>query len=68
MSGFQATLREQVDDAQERMASAVLEDNTSQIHAHGARLMDLLDRANSHGIDTKGWVDNSVLRLAREVV
>ncbi len=50
------------------MASAVLEDNTSQIHAHGARLMDLLDRASSHGIDTKGWVDNSVLRLAREVV
>jgi hypothetical protein len=68
MDGFESTLREQVEATQHELGQAARLDETFEIHLHGARLMDLLDRASAHAIDTTDWVDNSLLALARKSI
>jgi hypothetical protein len=63
-SGFEVTLREQVEVSQQQLAEAVRSDESAEVHRHGARLVELLDRARSHAIDTTGWVDSSLLSTA----
>lgn len=64
MSEFVEVLRTQVDQARQELDRARQFGDTNQIHRYGARLLDLLDRAASHGIDTAGWVPADLVSVA----
>lgn len=67
MSEFVTALRTQVDQASDALEQARQVGDDSQVHRHGARLLDLLDRAAAHGIDTTGWVPPDAVALASTV-
>lgn len=62
---FEAALREGIDRAQEGLRRARDEGLPYDEYTHAARLLDLLDRARSNGIDTTGWVDPELVAAAR---
>lgn len=64
VSAFVRTLRTQVDDAQQALDQARRGGDHDQLHQHGARLLDLLERAASHGVDTADWVPPDLVSLA----
>lgn len=64
MSEFVAVLHTQVDQARQALEQARQAGDTDQVHRHGARLLDLLDRAASHGIDTTTWVPVDLISVA----
>lgn len=64
MSAFVTTLRTQVDLAQQALAQARQAGDNHQVHRHSARLLDLLERATSHGVDTTDWVPPDVVSTA----
>jgi hypothetical protein len=61
---FVTTLHTQVDLAQRALGEARRAEDAEQVHRHSARLLDLLDRATSHGVDTTDWVPAEVLSVA----
>lgn len=67
MSEFVTALRVQVDQASDALEQARRAENDGQVHRHGARLLDLLDRAAAHGIDTAGWVAPDAMAVASTV-
>jgi hypothetical protein len=67
MSEFVTALRTQVDQASQALEQARQVGDDGQVHRHGARLLDLLDRAAAHGIDTTGWVPADAVALASTV-
>lgn len=64
MSAFVTTLRGQVDLAQQALVQARQSGDNNQVHRHSARLLDLLERAASHGVDTTAWVPSEVMSTA----
>jgi len=68
MGSFKSTLREEVDASRDQLVLAVRRDEAADVHRHGARLADLLERARRHAIDTSGWVDPHLLSIARDAV
>jgi hypothetical protein len=64
MSEFVTALRTQVDQAHQALEQARPAGDADQVHRHGARLLDLLQRAATHGVDTTGWVPSDTLSLA----
>ncbi|QUQ64228.1 hypothetical protein [Kutzneria sp. CA-103260] len=64
MSAFVTTLRTQVDLAEQALEQARRDANRDQLHRHSARLLDLLERAATHGIDTTDWVPPEMVSLA----
>ncbi|HVV21274.1 MAG TPA: hypothetical protein VHF06_17685 [Pseudonocardiaceae bacterium] len=64
MSGFVMTLRAQAEQAGDALEHAHRAGDDQQVHRHGARLLDLLDRAAAHGVDTTGWVPPDTVALA----
>lgn len=64
MSEFVVVLRTQVDQARQALDQARQAGDTGQVHRHGARLLDLLERAASHGVDTTGWVPADLVSVA----
>ena len=64
MNEFTTVLRENIETIQSRLRAAEQAGLEREIHLHSARLLDLLDRAAIHGIDTSGWVQPGVLAVA----
>jgi len=61
MSEFEAVLRSKVTEAEETLNQAREAGHDYEIHLHGARIRDLLDRAARSGIDTHDWIDPALL-------
>jgi len=61
MSEFEAELRNKITEARETLREAQQAGHDYEIHLHGARIRDLLDRAAQHGIDTRDWIDPALL-------
>jgi hypothetical protein len=59
MDLFEEALRESVDRAQQAMLAAQNDGRPAAATQHAARILDLLDRARTNGIDTAGWVPAS---------
>jgi hypothetical protein len=64
VSAFVTTLRTQVDLALHGLAAARRTGDDDQVHRHGARLLDLLERAAAHGVDTSDWAPPDLVSLA----
>jgi hypothetical protein len=64
---FETALREGIERAQEELRRARREGLPHEESAHAARLLDLVDRARSHGIDSAGWVDPELMTAALAV-
>lgn len=64
LSGFEATLRDQITATQAALVAAQQGNLPRQVYRHSARLLDLLDRAARGGVDTTGWVREDVLAVA----
>ncbi|GLZ27896.1 hypothetical protein Lesp02_00860 [Lentzea sp. NBRC 105346] len=56
MNEFESTLRNKISEAVLTLGEAQQAGHEYEIHLHGARIRDLLDVAERHGIDTSGWV------------
>ena len=67
MSEFASTLRAQADQARKALEQARMVGDDDEMHEYGARLLELLERADTHGIDTTGWVPQAALSLAAAV-
>jgi len=61
MSEFETELRNKVAEAEETLREALRAGHDYEIHLHGARIRDLLDRAAQHGIDTADWIAPALL-------
>jgi hypothetical protein len=61
---FEAALHEGIDRAQEGLRRARQEGSAFEESAHAARLLDLIDRALSHGINPMGWVNADLMTVA----
>lgn len=66
MSAFVTALRAQIEQAQHALHEAHASGDATQVHRTGARLLDLLDRAATHAIDTTSWVTPETLAVASE--
>jgi hypothetical protein len=64
VSGFEAVLRDKIDTVQQSLRIARQLDHPFEAHLHNARLLDLLERATLHAVDTTDWVDDVVLAAA----
>lgn len=67
MNAFVTTLHAQVDQAGHALEQAQQAGDVELVHRHGARLLDLLDRASAHGVDTVDWVASTTVVLATTV-
>lgn len=61
MSEFETELRNKVAEAEETLREALRAGHDYEIHLHGARIRDLLDRAAQHGIGTADWIAPALL-------
>jgi hypothetical protein len=68
MSVFETVLRSQLDESLGKLDVARQAGHDYEVHLHGARIRDLLDRAAQHGIDTSNWVDQAMLDSATTLV
>jgi hypothetical protein len=64
MNEFRTVLRQNIETTQRRLRAAEQAGLERDVHLHSARLLDLLDRAASHGVDTSGWVQPFALAVA----
>lgn len=64
VSAFVTTIHTQVDQAGQALERARVSGEDDQVHRYSARLLDLLQRASSHGVDTTGWVPPDLVSLA----
>lgn len=58
---FKSTLRTKIAEAERTLGEAQQAGHDYEVHLHGARIRDLLDMAERHGIDTDGWVSPAIL-------
>lgn len=65
VSEFVTELRTQVDHAGQALTQARRSADPDHVHQHSARLLDLLDRAAAHGVDTHDWVADDLVATAR---
>ncbi|WP_406692556.1 hypothetical protein REH65_12505 [Saccharopolyspora sp. ID03-671] len=68
MNEFLTVLRDRIDAAQHGLEQAEKAGHEHEVHLHSARLLDLVDRATSHGVDTTEWVPSVVLATATRSV
>ena len=61
---FETALREGIARAQEGLRRARREGLPNEESTHAARLLDLVDRARSNGIDTTDWADPELMIAA----
>lgn len=61
MNEFESTLRDKISEAERTLSEAQQAGHDYEIHLHVARIRDLLDLAERHGIDTSGWVSPTML-------
>lgn len=61
MSAFTTVLRESIETTQRCLEAAQQAGHPYEVQLHSGRLLDLLDRAASNGVDTSGWVSEAVL-------
>ena len=64
VNAFTTTLHTQVDQAQQALEQARQAGDRDQVHRHSARLLDLLERAASHGVNTTDWVSPDLVSTA----
>jgi hypothetical protein len=64
MSEFVTVLRGRVQGAQKELSAARQAEHDYEIYLHIARIQDLLDLAERHGIDTTAWIDPTELTTA----
>jgi hypothetical protein len=64
MNQFATVLRENIEATQRSLRTAQEAGHPFEVHLHSARLMDLLDRAATNGVDTTGWVPEAALSAA----
>ena len=64
MSEFETELRNKVAEAGRTLGEAQRAGHDYEIHLHGARIRDLLDLAERHGLDTTDWIDPALLQNA----
>ena len=64
MSEFVTVLRGRIEGAHEKLAAARAAEHDYEIYQHIARINDLLDMAERHGIDTTTWIDPADLTTA----
>jgi hypothetical protein len=64
MSEFVTVLRERVARAHEDLAAARLAEREDDVDLHVARIGELLDLAERHGVDTTAWVNSAELTAA----
>ncbi|MFD8497363.1 hypothetical protein [Amycolatopsis sp. NPDC059657] len=64
MSEFVTVLRGRIQGAQEKLAAAREAGHDYEIYLHVARIKDLLDLAERHGVDTAAWIDPAELMTA----
>jgi hypothetical protein len=64
MNEFESALRDKVSEAGRTLAEARLAGHDYEVHLHGARIRDLLDLAERHGIDTANWIDAAELETS----
>lgn len=64
MLAFETALHVSVERARDALQRDTDDGQPQEVHRHAARLLDLLDRARSNGIETTGWVPASVLESA----
>lgn len=57
-------LYSQVDLARHELEKACETGGLDSVHRHSARLLDLLERAAAHGVDTNDWVSPELLSVA----
>lgn len=68
MGDFATVLKERIDAAQRGVQQAEQAGHDFEVHLHSARLLDLVERAHDHGLDTSGWVGSAVLATATRSV
>ncbi|GAB2864402.1 hypothetical protein [Lentzea nigeriaca] len=61
MNEFETALRDKVTDAGRTLTEARQAGHDYEVHLHSARIRDLLDLAERHGIDTHDWIDATQL-------
>jgi hypothetical protein len=54
-------LKIQITETQERLVAAIEADDPYEVARHRARLQDLIDTANRHGVDAHAWVNQTLL-------
>jgi hypothetical protein len=54
-------LKVQITETQERLVAAIEADDPYEVARHRARLQDLIDTANRHGVDAHAWVNQTLL-------
>lgn len=64
MSEFVTVLRGRVHGSQEKLATAREAEHDYEVYLHIARIKDLLDLAERHGVDTTDWIDPTELTTA----
>ena len=64
MNEFASALRAQADQARKALEQARMVGDDDEMHEYGARLLELLERAGAHGIDSTGWIPPAALSLA----
>jgi hypothetical protein len=64
MSEFKTVLRGRIQGTHEKLAAAREADHDYEIYLHIARIKDLLDLAERHGVDTTAWIDPAELTTA----
>lgn len=65
MAAFEVVLHENVAETVHALDAARQGGDAADAHRHSARLMDLLDRAAAHAIDTSGWASPDLVTYAR---
>jgi hypothetical protein len=61
MSEFVTVLRGRIDRAREDLAAARAAERDDDVDLHAARIEELLDLAERHGVDTATWIDRAQL-------
>jgi hypothetical protein len=64
MSEFVTVLRGRIQGTQKKLTAAREAGHDYEIYLHIARIKDLLDLAERHGIDTTAWIDPAELTTA----
>lgn len=64
MSEFVTVLRGRIQGTHVKLAAARAAEHDYESYQHLARIKDLLDMAERHGIDTTAWIDPAELATA----
>lgn len=64
MSEFETVLRGRVSGVREELVAARASARDEDVYMHVARIEELLDLAQRHGVDTAMWIDRAELAIA----